>query len=329
MTIEAKAVRIEGAGGPEVLTIGTLELDDPGPDDVLVQVHAAGLNRADILQRRGFYPAPPGVVPDVPGLEVSGIVRAVGSRVTDVVAGDRVMAIVPGGGMATHIVIPANELLPVPSSVDLTRAAAFPEAFCTAFDALVLQAGLQLGEVLVVHAVGSGVGTAALQLARALGAIVVGTSRTRDKLDRCADLGLLHPVLVENGRFADQTKAATGPAHVVFDPVGAAYLRENLDTLGIGGRLVVYGLMGGVQTEIPLGTVLQKRLRILGTVLRSRPAAERAALAAAARRHLLPLFGTTLVPIVDTILPMERIADAHRQMEANTTFGKVIMTWDA
>jgi putative PIG3 family NAD(P)H quinone oxidoreductase len=325
----ARAVRITKPGDPGVLVLrDDLVVRDPAPGEVLVRVAAAGVNRADVLQRRGFYPAPPGVPSDVPGLEYAGTVEAIGEGVTDFREGDRVMGIVGGGAMATHLVIAEREVLPVPDSIDLVEAAALPEAFLTAFDALYRQAELAMGEVVVLHAVASGVGTAAIQLARASGAIAVGTSRSAEKLERCKALGLEHAVVPDGGKFAAAIKKLIGPAQVVFDPVGAAYLDENLEVLASRGRLVVYGLMGGAAGSISLAAVLQKRLRIFGTVLRSRPPEEKASLAIEAREKLVPLFAARrLVPVIDEVLPMDRVAEAHVRMEKNETFGKLVLRW--
>jgi putative PIG3 family NAD(P)H quinone oxidoreductase len=328
--VRARAVRIREPGAPEVLEIGEVELREPGPYEVLVEVAAAGLNRADTLQRRGFYPAPPGAPEDVPGLEYAGTVSAVGEAVTSWTDGDRVMGIVAGGGMATHVVVHEREAIPVPEGLELARAAAIPEVFLTAWDALFLQAGASMGKTVVLHSVGSGVGTAGLQLLCAAGAIVIGTSRTEDKLERCRRLGLERAVLVEGGAFATDVKRLTGGvgADVILDGVGAAYLGENLEALAPRGTLIVLGLMGGVAAELPLGRLLQKRARILGTVLRARPLEEKAALAQRFRHEVLPLFAAgVLEPVVDEVLPMAEVAEAHRRMEANETFGKLVLAW--
>jgi putative PIG3 family NAD(P)H quinone oxidoreductase len=325
----ARAVRITKPGDPDVLVLrDDLIVREPAPGEVLVRVAAAGVNRADVLQRRGFYPAPPGAPGDVPGLEYAGTVEAIGDGTSDFRPGDRVMGIVGGGAMATYVVAPEREVLPVPASIDLVEAAALPEAFLTAFDALYRQAELAMGEVVVLHAVASGVGTAAIQLARASGAIAVGTSRSAEKLERCKALGLDHGVVPKGNEFAAAIKDLAGPAQVVFDPVGAAYLDGNLEVLAPQGRLVVYGLMGGAANTISLAAVLQKRLRIFGTVLRSRAPEEKASLAIEARRKLVPLFAAKrLVPVIDEILPMERVAEAHARMERNETFGKLVLRW--
>ncbi len=330
--VKARAVRIREAGGPEVLYVGEVEVPDPGPGEVLVEVEAAGLNRADVLQRKGFYPAPPGAPPDVPGLEYAGVVAAVGRQVTAFRPGDRVMGIAGGGGMATHLVAHAREVIPVPDGLSTAEAAAVPEVFLTAFDALFLQAGLTLGETVLLHAVGSGVGTAALQLAAVAGARAIGTSRTADKLDKCKTLGLPAAVLVEGGRFADAVLEQTGGrgADVILDTIGASYLEEDMRAVAPRGRVMIVGLLGGANGAMPLGLLLRKRARLIGTVLRSRALEEKAAVAQAFIHEVLPLLADGRVkPIVDAVLPMTEIAEAHRRMESDATVGKLVLSWKA
>lgn len=312
-----------------MLGIGEIEIPKPGPTQVLVEVAAAGLNRADCLQRRGFYPAPPGVPADVPGLELAGVVEAVGDRVARWKAGDQVMGIVAGGAMATRVVTEADELMRVPKQVSLEEAAAIPEVFLTAYDAIVLQGNLQAGGALLVHAVASGVGTAAIQLAAVLHATSVGTSRTAHKLPRCTELGLSHAVLVEDGQFADTVLAAAPKGvDVILDTVGAAYLNQNVEVLAPKGRLIVIGLMGGVQGDLNLGALLSKRGSIVGSVLRSRSSVEKAELTSAFAAQMLGRFNSgELRPIVDEVLPMSEVQQAHRRMEANETFGKIVLRW--
>jgi putative PIG3 family NAD(P)H quinone oxidoreductase len=328
----ARAVRIRGKGGVEALELGPYRPRDPGPGEVLVEVAAAALNRADILQRKGFYPAPPGAPADIPGLEYAGTVVATGEGVRSFARGDRVMGIVAGGAMATHLVVHEREAIPVPEGMPLHDAAAVPEVFLTAYDALFVQGGLRLGERVLVHAVGSGVGTAALQLALAVGARPIGTSRTVEKLDRCRAYGLVDGVVADGGRFAERVRELTGGAGVdaILDTVGAAYLAENVAALAPRGRVVVVGLLGGAKGELPLGALLEKRGRVIGTVLRSRPLEEKAALARDFAAHALPLFAAgKLRPVVDAVLPMEEIREAHGRMERNETFGKVVLVWGA
>jgi NADPH:quinone reductase len=328
--IEAKAVRIVGKGDVDVLQLGSLAVAEPGPSELLVRVAAAGLNRADTLQRKGFYPAPKGVVADVPGLEFAGHVERVGERVQDFAVGDAVMGIVGGGAMATHLVVHEREAVRVPAGMPIEEAAAIPEVFMTAYDAMFLQAGLRMGEVVLVHAVGSGVGTAALQLGLSAGARVVGTSRTEDKLTRCRALGLEHALQVQDKTFAkavQQSLQGQG-ADVILDSVGAAYLGENILALNSCGRIVVVGLLGGASGELPLGLLLAKRGRVMGTVLRSRSLEEKASVAQAFSREVLPLFQQgKLKPIVDSVLPMSEVRTAHQRMEKNDSFGKIVLRW--
>ena len=330
--IEARAVVIEGKGEPEVLELGTLQVREPGPGELLVEIKAAGLNRADTLQRRGFYPAPPGAPAQVPGLEYAGVVSALGAGVREFAAGDRVMGIVAGGGMASHVVVHEREAIRVPAALSIEDAAAIPEVFLTAYDALFPQARMTLGDNVLLHAIGSGVGTAALQLATATGARALGTSRTADKLERCHALGLAAEdgLLVSDKRFAQAVLERTGGrgADVILDSIGAAYLAENVAALAQRGRMVVIGLMGGAAGELPLGALLAKRACVMGTVLRARALEEKASLAQAFSRDAIPLFERgALRPVVDCVLPMRDVAEAHRRMERNETFGKIVLAW--
>ena len=336
MPFTAKVVRIVGSGDEARLVPDERVLRDPRRGELLVEVVAAGLNRADVLQRKGLYPAPQDYPPDVPGLEYAGVVLSAGPGGARRAAGDRVMGLVGGGAMSSHLVVPEDETIAVPPGMPLEQAAAIPESFVTAWDALWGQAELRAGELCLVHAVGSGLGTAALQLALARGATVVGTSRTADKLARCRELGLEHGLLVERAtreapaRFAEALVAATQGrlADVVLDVAGAAYLAENLRVLERRGRLVVLGLLGGATAPIDLGLLLARRARLIGSVLRSREADEKAALAAGFEREVLPLFAEgRLRPVVDAVLPMREVAAAHGRLERNETFGKLVLAW--
>lgn len=327
-----RAVVFRGSGGTDVLSMEERDLREPGPGEVLVSVAAAGVNRADVLQRRGLYPAPPGSPADIPGLEFAGTVATVGAGVTSVVPGARVMGITGGGAMATYVIAHQRELIPVPDDMSLERAAAVPEAFLTAYDALFVQAGVDLGSRVLIHAVASGVGTAALQLARAAGAQVMGTSRTRDKLDRCAEWGLepRYALCPSDKSFARSVHALTDGhgADVIMDMVGAAYLEENIRALASRGLLIVVGLLGGISGNLPLGLLLGKRARVAGTVLRARPLEEKAALCQRFITSVLPLLRAgTVQPVVSEVLAMEDIAQAHERMERNQTFGKLVLRW--
>ncbi len=326
-----KVVVLRGAGGPDVLALEERAAPSLGDGEVRIEVAAAGLNRADLLQRRGLYPAPPGVTPDVPGLEYAGTIREVGDGVPSARVGERVMGLVRGGAMASEIVVAASETIPVPEPLSLVEAAAVPEVFATVWDAVWVQAGLRRGQTLLVHAIGSGIGTAAIQLAKAYGARIAGTSRTSSKLERARGMGLDAGWLVEREpAFAAGLAELTGGggADVILDTVGASYLEENVRALATRGTLVTIGLVGGIQGTLALGMLLAKRGRIVGSTMRARGASERTALAEGFARELVPLFDEkALAPVIDHVIPMGEIARAHALLEANETFGKVVMTW--
>ncbi|HTE49579.1 MAG TPA: NAD(P)H-quinone oxidoreductase [Kofleriaceae bacterium] len=331
MSGATRAVVLRGAGDVDVLHLEEVERPVPGGAEVLIEVAAAGLNRADMLQRRGVYPAPPGAPAQIPGLEFSGTVVELGPGARELQIGERVMGIAAGGAMATHMVSHERLLCRVPGSLDLVDAAAVPEVFMTAYDAMFWQAELAMGEVVLVHAVGSGVGTAAVQLAARAGARAIGTSRTADKLERCRPLGMVDGIAVErDGYFADRVAELTGGrgADVILDTVGAAYLEENVRALAPRGRVVVIGLMGGVSGALPLGLLLGKRARITGTMLRSRPLEEKASLTQALALQVVPLLADgRLVPVIDKVMPMQDVREAHRRMESNQNFGKIVLRW--
>jgi NADPH2:quinone reductase len=325
--------RTTGAGGPEVLSQEERPDLAPGPSELLVRVRATALNRADLLQIRGNYAPPPDVSPDVPGLEYAGEVLAVGSRVRRFRPGDRVMGLVGGGAWAEQLTVHEREALPIPEGMDFTDAAALPEVYLTAFDALVLQGGLRTGETVLVHAIASGVGSAAALLCRAMGVRVVGTGRNATKLERAREWGVERTVLVDGTppRFAEAVRHATGGRGVdlALDLVGGDYVPETLEALAPQGRVMLVGLVAGSRTQVNLGVLLMKRLRLTGTVLRSRPLEEKIALAQAAERHLLPLFRSgALKPVIDAVVPMKDIRDALARMASNETVGKVVLRWD-
>jgi NADPH:quinone reductase len=327
---QARAVRITAPGGPDALSLDTIEVREPGPTEVLVEIAAAGVNRADCLQRKGVYPAPPGVVADVPGLEFAGYVAKVGSEVRTRKVGDKVMAICAGGALATHIVMHERELVPVPVGIDLVHAAAIPEVFMTAFDALFVQAGIGLGSFALIHAIGSGIGTAALQLVHAAGGIAIGTSRQAEKLERVKTLGLVHGIVTGDAKFADRVGELTAGrfADAVLDTVGASYLAENIKAIAPGGTIVTIGLLGGAKGELPLGLLVGKRATLRGSVLRSRPLEQKIALAHRFSQSVLPLFAHgRLRPIVEDVLPMAEARTAHSRMESDALFGKIVLTW--
>jgi putative PIG3 family NAD(P)H quinone oxidoreductase len=324
-----RAVVITEPGGPEVLRVRSVRRPEPGPGEVLVRVAASGVNRADVLQRRGSYPAPEGFPQDIPGLEYAGTVGGVGPGVERWRPGDPVMGITGGAGYAEYLVTPADEMVPVPPGVDVVVAGAIPEVFITAWDAVFLQEGLSAGETLLVHAVGSGVGTAALQLGLAFGARVVGTSRTRAKLDAARGLGLEHPVLADEG-WPERVLEVTGGlgADVILDLVGGPYLAGNQRVLAPRGRHVVVGVSGGPRSEVDLRMLMARRGSIRGTVLRARTRGEKAALASRFTEEVVPRFADgSLRPVVDRVVPAAEAAEAHRLVEANATFGKVLLAW--
>lgn len=328
-----------------VIENGALELRDvptpePGPGQARVRVRACGVNRADLLQRRGLYPAPPDAPRDIPGLEIAGEVDAVGTGTTDVRAGDVVYGIVSGGAYAEAVVVHARTLARIPSvggaPLGFVEAAAIPEAFLTAYDAMVLQGGLAPGESVLVHAVGSGVGTAAVQIARAIGAKAIGTARSKEKLERASALGLHAGITAETNpdgspRFAARVREATDGrgVDVVLELVGGAYVPESLASLADRGRLVLVGLMAGTRADVDLASVLRRRLHVFGTVMRSRPLEEKIALGQVLARNISPLVTAgSLAPIIDRVLLLERAAEAHALLEANATFGKIILKID-
>ncbi|MGH7518803.1 MAG: NAD(P)H-quinone oxidoreductase [Gemmatimonadales bacterium] len=325
-----RAVIFAGSGGPEVITIGTVPTPTPGPHQIRVRVQAAGLNRADLMQRRGQYPAPHGWPADIPGLEYAGEVDALGQGARRWRVGDRVMGLVGGGAQAEAVVVHQDEALPIPGGLSFAEAAAIPEAFLTAYDALVTRGRLAAGERVLIHAVGSGVGTAAMQVAKHLGATVLGTSRSADKLARAALYGLDVGVDTSRGSFPD---AITDPVNVVLDVLGGPMLSQNLAVLAPRGRLVLLGWLLGSKTDADLNPVLRKRLEIIGTVMRTRLHEERVEVVREFAERMLPLFdqrvhSAPLRPVLERTVPMERLAEAHQAMERNETFGKVVAVWD-
>jgi NADPH2:quinone reductase len=325
--------RTTGAGGPEVLSLEERPELTPGPSELLVRVRATALNRADLLQLKGHYAPPPDVPPDVPGLEYAGEVLAVGPRVRRFRPGDRVMGLVGGGAWAEQLTVHEREALPMPEGMDFPDAAALPEVYLTAFDALVLQGGMRTGETVLIHAVASGVGSAAALLCRAMGVRVVGTGRNVSKLERAHEWGVEHTVLVDGTppSFAEAVRQATGGRGVdlALDLVGGDYLPETLEALAPQGRVMLVGLVAGSRTQVNLGVLLVNRLRLTGTVLRSRPLEEKIALAQAAERHLLPLFRSgALKPVIDAVVPMRDIRDALTRMAGNEAVGKIVLRWD-
>jgi putative PIG3 family NAD(P)H quinone oxidoreductase len=328
-----RAIVITRPGGPEVLELREVALPECGPGQVRVRIRACAVNRADLLQRMGNYPAPPDAPADIPGLELAGEVEAVGSGVTDLALGDRVFGVVGGGAYAEAVVVHARTLARIPAALDFTQAAAVPEAFITAYDAMVLQGELTAGEVVLVHAAGSGVGTAAVQIARAIGARAIGTARSEGKLESARALGMVAGVVpsTRDGApgFAARVKELTDGrgADVVLELVGGNYVPESLAALRDKGRLVLVGLLAGTRADVDLGLVLRRRLRVFGTVLRARPIEEKILAARVLEHRLAPLFASgALKPVIDRVLPLERAAEAHAYVGANEGFGKVVLT---
>lgn len=328
-----RAIVIVKPGGPEVLELREVALPEPSPGQVRVRIRACAVNRADLLQRMGMYPAPADAPADIPGIEIAGEVEAVGAGVTELVEGDRVFGLVGGGAYAEAVAVHARTLARIPENLDFTQAAAMPEAFLTAYDAMVLQGGLEAGDTLLVHAVGSGVGTAAVQIARAIGARAIGTARTAAKLGRASELGMTAGVVPEtrNGApvFAERVKELTNGkgADVVLDLVGGLYVPESLAALREKGRHVLVGLLAGLSAEIDLGMVLRRRLRLMGTVMRARPLEEKILAAQMLGGRLAPLFASgALKPVIDRVLPLEKAAEAHAAMAENEGFGKMVLT---
>ncbi len=325
-----KAIRIIRPGEPDVLELADLEEPVPGPGQVRVEVYGTALNRADLLQRRGAYPAPPGAPADIPGLEFAGVVEGVGEGVDESAVGSWVMGLVGGGGYAEMLVTDASHTLPMPHGLQFVECAAVPEAFCTAYDALVLQGGLREDQSVLIHAAGSGVGTAAIQIARAFGASRVFGTASAGKLELLEERGLSLDVPIDYRKesFRDVIRRETDGKGIdlILDLVGATYWTDNIASLKTRGRIVLVGLVGGTMAQLNLGVLLRRRLHVIGTVMRSRNAEEKRALAEAARENLLPRFESgELFPVVDRVFDLHDAAEAHAYMEDNQNAGKVVL----
>ncbi|MET7966160.1 NAD(P)H-quinone oxidoreductase [Micromonospora sp. NPDC005305] len=320
------AITIPKPGGPEALVWAAVPDPEPGPGEVLVEVRSSAVNRADLLQRQGHYPPPPGA-PAYPGLECAGLVAAVGPEVTGWAVGDQVCALLAGGGYAERVAVPAGQLLPVPAGVDLVDAAALPEVACTVWSNVVQLARLAEGETLLVHGGGSGIGTFAIQLGVALGATVVVTARAT-KHERLRELGAAHTIDYAEQDFVEEVRCFTDGrgADVILDIMGAAYLPGNVAALATGGRLVVIGMQGGRKGELDLGMLLAKRASVHATALRSRPLAEKAEIVRGVREQVWPLVESGKVrPVVHARAKMAEAADAHRLVETSDHLGKVLL----
>ena len=323
-----RAVTCSGAGDVDVMSVSELPDPQPAAGEVVLDVVATAINRADLLQRRGQYPPPPGAS-DVLGLECSGRIASLGEGVENWSVGDEVCALLAGGGYASKVAVPAGQLAPVPDGVDLVTAAALPEVAATVWSTVFMGAGLQRGETLLVHGGAGGIGTMAIQLAAALGARVATTAGSADKLQRCAQLGAEVLVNYREQDFVEVVSAATDGhgADVVLDNMGASYLARNLEVLAVGGRLVVIGLQGGATAEIDLGRLLRKRAAVLAATLRARPLAEKATIVASVVEHVWPLVADGVVkPVVHDRLPLESVREAHRLVEDSGHVGKVLLT---
>jgi len=322
-----KAITLPQPGGPEALVLDDVPDPMPRPGEVVVEVVAAGVKRADVIQRKGHYDPPPGSSA-YPGLEVSGRIAQLGDGVDGWSVGDEVCALLTGGGYAEKVTVPAGQLLPVPAGVSLEDAAALPEVACTVWSNIFMTANIQPGEVLLVHGGGSGIGTMAVQLGREVGARVAVTAGSPEKLEVCRELGASILVNYRTEDFEAVVREATDGhgADVILDTIGAKYLARNVGLLAVNGRLVVIGLQGGRTAEIDLGAMLAKRCALVATTLRARPAAEKAVIVAAVREHVWPLIESGRVrPIVHAAYPLGDAAGAHREMEASTHVGKLLL----
>ena len=322
------AVVITRPGGPEVLEVREVPRPVPRLSEVLIRVKAAGLNRADLLQRRGHYPAPPGVPADIPGMEFAGEVEAVGDSVQLWKPRQRVMGLVGGGAYAQYLIVHERTLAEIPTDLNWQEAAAIPEAFITAYDALWTQAALRPSERVLIHAVGSGVGLAAVQLSRAMNAIPLGTSRTPEKLQRAREFGLESGFAVPKVPTPDDAKewSASGAFDVVIDLAGGPYVNASLHALAPRGRIILVGTMAGAKNEIELGLMLSKRVRMTGTVLRARPLEEKIAVTRMFAREVLPLFANgAMRAVIDREFSLQDVRGAHERMESNHSFGKIVL----
>jgi len=325
-----KAIVLNGSGGPEVLTLGEAPRPEPKPDDLLVRVRATALNRADTLQRRGLYPPPPGDS-ELLGLELAGEVAGWGSAVTGFREGQRVFGLVGGGGYAEYALLDQRMAMPVPDAWSWEQAAAVPEVYFTANETVFVLGGLQRGETLLVHAGGSGVGTAAIQMAHHIGATVYFTAGSPDKIERAMALGAAAGIDYKTQDFVEEVLRLTGGkgVDVVEDFLGAAYLAKNMAALKTTGRLVIVATMGGTKCEIDLNLLMRKRLAIFGSVLRARPLEEKRLVTRRfLERWMEPLAQGKLKPIVDSTFPLAQARQAHERMESNLNFGKIILTVD-
>jgi len=322
-----RAVVISEPGGPDVLQLAEVPDPEAGPGEAVVEIVGAGVNRADLMQRQGLYPPPPGA-PPYPGLECSGRITALAEGVDGWAVGDQVCALLGGGGYAEKVAVPAGHLLPRPAGMSLPDAGGLPEVACTVYSNVFQSAALQPGETLLVHGGAGGIGTMAIQLAREHGARVACTAGTAEKLDRCRELGADLAVNYTTEDFVEAVRDFTGGrgADVILDIIGAAYLARNVAALATGGRLVVIGLQGGTRAELDLGMLLGKRASVCATTLRARPVDQKAVIVEAVREQVWPLIEAGRVrPVIDRVLPLAEAPLAHRLMESGSHFGKILL----
>jgi putative PIG3 family NAD(P)H quinone oxidoreductase len=323
-----RAVEFEGAGGPEVIRVVQRQRPEPGPGEVLIKVVAAGLNRADVQQRRGVYPPPPGAS-DIPGLEVSGTIAAVGREVPGFEVGASVCALLTGGGYAEYVAVPAGQVLPVPAGIGLVEAAALPEVTCTVWSNLFMNVRVAAGDWVLIHGGAGGIGTMATQMVAAFGAHPVVTAGSPAKLDYCRSFGAEAGIDYREEDLVERMREISGGhgADVILDVVGARYLDRNIRALAFGGRLVVLGLQGGAKAELDLGLLMTRRASVLGTTLRARPAEERAQVVAQVAENVWPLLEAgTVRAAVEARYPLEEAADAHRHFDSGHHTGKLLLT---
>lgn len=323
-----KAIVIGTPGGPEALSVSEVPAPNPQPGEVLIDVVAAGINRADALQRQGNYPVPPGAS-EYPGLEVSGRVAAVGVGVEGISVGADVVALLTGGGYAEQVAVPAGQVLPVPADMDLVTAAALPETAATVFSNLFMAAGVQRGDYVLIHGGTGGIGTMAIQMVAAFGAIPMVTAGSAEKLELAKELGAKVLINYRDEDFVERVREATDGhgADAILDVMGAKYLQRNLDALAVAGRLVIIGLQGGATAQINLNQLMVKRLAVMGTTLRGRPVEEKSAIMRAVKEHVWPLVEAGKIkPLVDRTFPLSEAAAAHEYFDSGRHTGKILLT---
>jgi putative PIG3 family NAD(P)H quinone oxidoreductase len=323
-----RAIVIKRPGGPEVLTLDQVNDPVPGKGEVLVRIHATGVNRADVMQRMGRYPSPPDSPPDIPGLEFAGVVAGLGPEADLYAVGDKVFGLAGGGTYADYVILHQRCLARIPANLSFVEAASIPEVFTTAYDAMISQCGLLSGETVLVHAVGSGVGLAVLQIAKLFGATVIGTARSEDKIEAARKYGLDNGFVVRDGKFAAQVKDIThgAGANLIVELVGGSYVAEDIHCAANKGRIIVVGLVAGLHAEIDFGLVLRKRLMLKGTTMRMRPLEEKIIAAQLLQNQIAPLFEKRLLkPTIDKVWTLADADQAHEYMDKNQNFGKIVL----